>query len=97
MRYTGFGLGVEEAACFIFITVVRPQVGVNDDLHLFGEMFKHILLKEEIADGSNGVKVELRAEVAENIRCRKRILIGVTEFEDRNPRHRYRRSHRNLD
>ena len=52
-------------------------------LHLLGEMFEHILLKKEIADGSNGVEVELRAEVVENIRSRRRLLADVTEFGDR--------------
>ena len=54
-------------------------------LHLLGVMFEHILLKKEIADGSNGVEVDLRAEVVENIRSRRRLLVDVTEFGDRGP------------
>jgi len=69
----------------------RMGAGVGDPasvldmefLHLLGEMFEHILLKKEIAVGSNGVEVELRAEVVENIRNRRRPLADVTEFGDR--------------
>jgi len=79
------GFGVVKAACFVFIAVVRPQVEVHDDLYLLWEMFDYISLKEEIADGSDGVEVELRAEVVESIRRRRCILADVTEFGDRGP------------
>ena len=69
----------------------RMGAGVGDPasvldmefLHLLGVMFENILLKKEIADGSNGVEVDLRAEVVENIRNRRRLLADVTEFGDR--------------
>src|SRR5699024_5827417 len=73
------GFGVVEAACFVFITVVGPQVEVHDDLHLLGEMFDYVPLKEEIADGSDGIEVELSAEVMENVGARGSVFAVLAE------------------
>lgn len=79
------GFGVVEINCVVFITVVGPQVEVHDDLHLLGEMLEHIPLKEEIADGSNGVEIELSAEVAEDVSPGKSVFAVHTERRDSQP------------
>jgi hypothetical protein len=46
-------------------------VEINDDLHLLGEKFKNIALKQEITDRSNSTEVELRAEMVEEVGARE--------------------------
>ena len=73
------GFGVVETICLVFVAVVRPQVEVTDDLHLLGEEFEYILLKQEIADGSDGVEIELGAEVVEHIGARGSVFAVLAE------------------
>jgi hypothetical protein len=80
-----FGFGVVEAVCLVFIAVVGPQVEVSDDLHLLGEVFDDISLKQEIANGSDGVEVELGAEVMKNVGAGGSIVAVLAEFGDRGP------------
>ena len=79
------GFGVIETVCVVFIAVVGPQVEVRNDLHLLGKMFEYVPLKEEITDGSDGVEVELGAEVVEDISPRGGIFAVLAEFGDRGP------------
>jgi hypothetical protein len=60
-------------------------VEVRDDLHLLGKMLEYVPLKEEITDGSDGVEVELGAEVVEDISPRGGIFAVLAEFGDRGP------------
>jgi hypothetical protein len=76
---------VVEAVRIVFITVIGPQVEVRDDLHLLGQEFEHILLKQDIADGSDGVEVELCAEVVEYIVAGGSIFAVLTERGDGGP------------
>jgi hypothetical protein len=48
-----------EAVCVGFITVVGPQVEVYTDLHLLGEQFIKILLKERVSDSFKPIRLEL--------------------------------------
>ena len=43
-----FGLAVVEAVSLVFVTVVRSQVEVSDDLRLLGKCFEDILLEKRV-------------------------------------------------
>lgn len=88
------GFRMVEAICLVFVAVVGSQVEVNHDLHLLRKEFENIPLEQRVPDHLDGIEVELRAEMVENIGSRRRILTDVTEFGDRGPLDRDRRSHR---
>ena len=57
---SSFGLAVVEAVSLVWITVVGSQVEIHDDFHLLGQHLKRVLFEEHVADGRDGVKVELQ-------------------------------------
>ena len=78
-------LGVVEAVRVVFITVVGPQVEVVVDLHLLGEMFEDVPLKEKIADGSDGVEIKLGTEVVEDVSPGGSVVAVLTGVETEVP------------
>ncbi|GAA0448910.1 hypothetical protein GCM10008985_00280 [Halococcus dombrowskii] len=74
-----------EALGFVFITVVGPQVEVNDDLHLLGKKFEHIALEQEIPDGSDVVEIELRTEMVEDVSAGGSVFAMLAERGDGGP------------
>jgi len=60
------GLGMVEAICVVFVTVVRPQVEVCADLHLLREQFDDISPEERVSDSFEPFRLELRPQMVED-------------------------------
>jgi len=64
---SSLGLAVVEAVSFVCIPVVGSQVEIHDDFHLLRKDLKRVLLEERVADGRDGVEVELGSEMGEDV------------------------------
>lgn len=66
---SALGLGVAEAVCVVFVTLVGSQVGA--DLHLLREQFEETPSKERVSNLFEPFRLELHPQMVEN-RVRRR-------------------------
>ena len=76
---SGFGLAIVEPIRVVLVTVVGSQVEINDDLHLLGKGFESILLEKGVSDRLDGVEVEFRSEMIEDISAWWGVVGPLTE------------------
>jgi len=80
-----FGFVVVESVRFLFVAVVGTQVEIHDDLHLLGKHIKRVLPEKRVPDGFDGVEVEFRSEVIEDVCTGWAIFTPITERGNRGP------------
>jgi hypothetical protein len=58
---------VVEPVRLVLVTVVGPQVEIDDDLHLLGKQVENVRLEQRVAGLNHRLEVELGAEMIENV------------------------------